>query len=86
MTSIEDVKAQIEAASESARQALAGISGAVRAMDQAVEQMSEASRGSGHGKVQEALAAFALARNRLEDAGKAVDQGVQRARDYVSVI
>jgi hypothetical protein len=86
MSSIEEVRAQLEAACEAARQALDGIGAATRSMEEAVAQVSDAARGSGHQKVEESLGAFDAARDRLQDAGGLVLAGISMAEEYASAL
>ena len=86
MASIEEVKAQINAAVVAARKTTEVLAAANKSMDQAVQLVGEASRGSSHEKIGEALRAFAEAKSRLDDATGAVRQGIDTAEHYLSVI
>ncbi len=86
MASVEDVKAQIGAAVQAAKKATEVLGAANSSLEQAVQLVSEASRGSSHDKIGEALRAFAEAKRRLDDATGAARQGIDTAEHYLSVI
>lgn len=86
MTSVEEVKAQIGAAVQAAKKATEVLATANASMDQALQLVGEASRGSSHDKIGESLRAFAEAKRRLEDATGAAQQGINTAEHYLSVI
>ncbi len=86
MASIEEVKSQISAAVQAAQKASEVLATANSSMEQAVQLVGEASRGSSHEKISESLRAFAEAKRRLDDVSGAVRQGIDTAQHYLSVI
>ncbi|MEJ2577775.1 MAG: hypothetical protein P8Z68_01610 [Kineosporiaceae bacterium] len=85
MASVEEVKAQLNAAVQAAQKATEVLTTASSSVDQAVQLTNEAARGSSHDKLNEALRAFAEAKSRLEDATGAAKQGIDTAQQYLSV-
>lgn len=86
MSSIAEVKAQIAAAVESAKEALTAIASATSSMEDGTAQMVAAAEGSGHPKVEEAVKCFMEAQARLGEAGGLVLQGIQTAEEYAAVL
>lgn len=86
MASIEEVKAQIAAALDAAQKAKEAVAAGGKSLRETLELVGEASRGSGHEKIEEALASFAAARQRLDESGGAIQQGIDTAQQYLGVI
>ena len=84
MSTIAEVKAEIAAAVESARQAFAAIAGATSSIEEGATQLQRAAEGSGHPKIEEAMKCYLEAKGRLAEAGDLVNAGIQTAEEYAS--
>lgn len=82
MASIAEVKAQIEAAKQSAQQSMRALQAFNTQLDQAIQQLSAAAQGTQHPKVQQSLQALQQAKAKSGEVQTSIASGVRSAGEY----
>lgn len=86
MSSIEEARERIGAASEEADKALAAIGSASEAVDEAFDLINQAAEGSGHEKIEEALRQYQECKEKLAEAVTLLHGARETADEYASNI
>lgn len=82
VASIAEVKAQIEAAKQSAQQSMRALQALNSQLDQAIQQISAAAQGTQHPKVQQSLQALQQAKQKTGEVQASIAGGVRSATEY----
>ncbi|GAA4216970.1 hypothetical protein [Actinocatenispora rupis] len=84
MASIAEVKAQIEQAKQSSQQAMRAVQMLNNQLDQAIQQITAASQGTQHPKVQQSLVALQQAKQKASEVQASIAGGVRSATEYAA--
>jgi 20S proteasome alpha/beta subunit len=84
MSSISDAKEQIASASQAADDAKSAAGGADGSIADAVQALNAAASGSGHKKVEKALASYLDAATKLEEAVGLISEAQTAADEYAA--
>ncbi len=86
MSSIGEARQRIATASDSADEAKQAIASVAKSMDEAMEAINQAAGDSGHEKINEALAAFKEAGERLDEIAGLISKGQTAANEYAETL